>query len=94
MLKLLPDVDNHTPKVAQLVRVNLYDVRLRGAWGGARRAVHDPARRLPGRGASGRTRARGPAASLGHDAERRSSRARLPGSRAPLGSLKKSNFAS
>ena len=34
VLKLLPDVDNHTPKVAQLVRVNLYDVRLRGAWGG------------------------------------------------------------
>ena len=35
VLKLLPDVDNHTPKVAQLVRVNLYDVRLRGAWGGS-----------------------------------------------------------
>jgi acetoacetate decarboxylase len=34
VLKLLPDVDNHTPKVAQLVKVNLYDVRLRGAWGG------------------------------------------------------------
>jgi acetoacetate decarboxylase len=34
VFKLLPDVDNHTPKVAQLVRVNLYDVRLRGAWGG------------------------------------------------------------
>jgi acetoacetate decarboxylase len=34
VLKLLPDVDNHTPKVAQLVRVNLYDVRLKGAWGG------------------------------------------------------------
>jgi acetoacetate decarboxylase len=34
VLKLLPDVDNHTPKVAQLVRVNLYNVRLRGAWGG------------------------------------------------------------
>jgi acetoacetate decarboxylase len=34
VLKLLPDVDNHTPKVAQLVRVNLYDVRLSGAWGG------------------------------------------------------------
>jgi acetoacetate decarboxylase len=34
VLKLLPDVDNHTPKVAQLVKVNLDDVRLRGAWGG------------------------------------------------------------
>jgi acetoacetate decarboxylase len=34
VLKLLPDVDNHTPKVAQLVRVNLYDVCLKGAWGG------------------------------------------------------------
>jgi len=34
VLKLLPDVDNHTPKVAQLVRVNLYNVRLRGAWDG------------------------------------------------------------
>jgi acetoacetate decarboxylase len=34
VLKLLPDVDGQTPKVAQLVRVNLYDVRLRGAWGG------------------------------------------------------------
>jgi len=34
VLKLLPDVDNHTPKVAQLVRVNLYDVRLKGAWAG------------------------------------------------------------
>ena len=34
VLKLLPDVDNHTPKVAQLVRVNLYDVRVKGAWGG------------------------------------------------------------
>jgi acetoacetate decarboxylase len=34
VLKLLPDVDNHTPKVAQLVRVNLYDVRLKGAWTG------------------------------------------------------------
>ena len=34
VLKLLPDVDNHTPKVAQLVRVCLYDVRLKGAWGG------------------------------------------------------------
>jgi acetoacetate decarboxylase len=34
VLKLLPDVDNHTPKIAQLVRVNLYDVRLKGAWGG------------------------------------------------------------
>lgn len=34
VLKLLPDVDNHTPKVAQLVKVNLYDVRLKGAWGG------------------------------------------------------------
>jgi acetoacetate decarboxylase len=34
VLKLLPDVDGHTPKVAQLVRVNLYDVRLKGAWGG------------------------------------------------------------
>src|ERR1700730_3406927 len=34
VLKLLPDVDNHTPKVAQLVRVGIYDVRLRGAWGG------------------------------------------------------------
>jgi acetoacetate decarboxylase len=34
VLKLLPDVDNNTPKVAQLVRVNLYDVRLKGAWAG------------------------------------------------------------
>ena len=34
VLKLLPDVDGHTPKVAQLVSVNLYDVRLKGAWGG------------------------------------------------------------
>src|ERR1700758_4206237 len=34
VLKLLPDVDNHTPKIAQLVRVGIYDVRLRGAWGG------------------------------------------------------------
>jgi acetoacetate decarboxylase len=34
VLKLLPDVDGHTPKVAQLVRVNLYDVRLKGAWAG------------------------------------------------------------
>ena len=34
VLKLLPDVDNHTPKVAQLVRVNLYDVHLKGAWTG------------------------------------------------------------
>ncbi|MGO8013161.1 acetoacetate decarboxylase family protein, partial [Rhizobium ruizarguesonis] len=34
VLKLLPDVDNHTPKVAQLVKFNLYDVRLKGAWGG------------------------------------------------------------
>lgn len=34
VLKLLPDVDNHTPKVAQLVRANLYDVQLKGAWGG------------------------------------------------------------
>jgi acetoacetate decarboxylase len=34
VLKLLPDVDNHTPKVAQLVKVNLYDVRLKGAWAG------------------------------------------------------------
>jgi acetoacetate decarboxylase len=34
VLKLLPDVDNHTPKVAQLVKVGLYDVRLQGAWGG------------------------------------------------------------
>jgi acetoacetate decarboxylase len=34
VLKLLPDVDNHTPKVAQLVRVKLYDVRLKGAWAG------------------------------------------------------------
>ncbi len=71
VLKLLPDIDNHTPKVSQLVRVNLYDVRLRGAWGGTSRAVHDPARRLPGRGASGRARARGPTASMGHDTERR-----------------------
>jgi acetoacetate decarboxylase len=35
VLKLFPDVDNHTPKVAQLVRVNQYDVRVKGAWGGA-----------------------------------------------------------
>ena len=35
VLKLLPDVDNHTPKVAQLVRVNLYDLRVKGVWGGA-----------------------------------------------------------
>jgi acetoacetate decarboxylase len=34
VLKLLPDVDNHTPKIAQLVRVGIYDVRLKGAWGG------------------------------------------------------------
>lgn len=34
VLKLLPDVDGHTPKVAQLVKVNLYDVRLKGAWAG------------------------------------------------------------
>jgi acetoacetate decarboxylase len=34
VLKLLPDVDGVTPKVAQLVRVNLYNVRLKGAWGG------------------------------------------------------------
>jgi acetoacetate decarboxylase len=33
VLKLLPDVDNHTPKIAQLFKVNLYDLRLRGAWG-------------------------------------------------------------
>ena len=72
VLKLLPDVDGHTPKVAQLVRVNLYDVRVEGRMGRARGALHDPARRLPGRGASGRARARGPTASLGHDAERRS----------------------
>jgi acetoacetate decarboxylase len=35
VLKLFPDVDAHTPKVAQLVRVNQYDVRVKGAWGGA-----------------------------------------------------------
>ena len=34
VLKLVPDVDGHTPKIAQLVRVNLYDVRLKGAWAG------------------------------------------------------------
>jgi acetoacetate decarboxylase len=34
VLKLLPDVDNHTPKVAQLVKVHLYDVLLKGAWAG------------------------------------------------------------
>src|SRR5246127_295046 len=34
VLKLLPDVDNHTPKVAQLVRVGIYGVRLKGAWAG------------------------------------------------------------
>jgi len=34
VLKLVPDVDGHTPKVAQLVKVNLYEVRLKGAWGG------------------------------------------------------------
>jgi acetoacetate decarboxylase len=34
VLKLLPDVDNHTPKVAQLVQVGIYNVRLKGAWGG------------------------------------------------------------
>ena len=34
VLKLLPDVDNHTPKVAQLIKVGIYDVRLKGAWGG------------------------------------------------------------
>ena len=34
VLKLLPDVDNRTPKVAQLVRVGIYNVRLKGAWGG------------------------------------------------------------
>lgn len=34
VLKLLPDVDNHTPKIAQLVRVGIYGVRLKGAWGG------------------------------------------------------------
>ena len=33
VLKLFPDVDNHTPKVAQLVRVNQYDVRVKGAIG-------------------------------------------------------------
>jgi acetoacetate decarboxylase len=34
VLKLLPDVDNHTPKIAQLVQVGIYNVRLKGAWGG------------------------------------------------------------
>ena len=34
VLKLLPDVDNRTPKVAQLVRVGIYGVRLKGAWAG------------------------------------------------------------
>jgi len=34
VLKLVPDVDGQTAKIAQLVRVNLYDVRLKGAWTG------------------------------------------------------------
>ena len=78
VLKLLPDVDNHTPKVAQLVRVGILRCPVEGRLGRTGRAVHGPARRLPGRGASRRARARGPPASLGHDIERRSSRARLP----------------
>ena len=81
VLKLLPDVDNHTPKVAQLVKVGLYDVRLQGRLGRTCRAVHGPARWLPGGSASSRARDRGTPASLGHDAERRSSRTRLPTNR-------------
>ena len=93
VLKLLPDVDNHTPKVAQLVRVGIYDVRLKGAWGGPAELFMVPHVGCPVAALPVVRVARRPPASLGHDPERWSSRTRLPENRALLGSIKKSNSA-
>ena len=54
---------------------------LAGRLGRTCRAIHGPARWLPGGSASSRARDRGTPTSLGHDAERRSGRTRLPTNR-------------